>query len=79
MSTTNIYRRLRELLPDAPTLYAQVLAVHADGTASVQHPGGAVRRVRNPFDAAAGASVYVQGDAIAGSAPALGAAVLIEI
>ena len=78
MSSTNIYRRLLELLPSEPTLTATVAAVHADGTATVTYPGGGTARLRNPFDQTAGQPVYTQGDAITGAAPDL-PLVLIEI
>ncbi len=78
MSSTNIYRRLLELLPDTPTLTGTVAVRHADGTATVTYPGGTTARLRNPFDQAASQPVYTQGDTITGPAPAL-PLVLIEI
>ena len=54
MSSTNIYRRLLELLPSEPTLTATIAVVHADGTATVTYPGGGTARLRNPFDQTAG-------------------------
>ena len=78
MSSTNIYRRLLELLPDTPTLTGTVAVRHADGTATVTYHGGGTARLRNPFDQTAGQPVYTQGDAITGPAPDL-PLVLIEI
>ena len=71
MSSTNIYRRLLELLPDTPTLTGTVAVRHADGTATVTYPGGTTARLRNPFDQAASQPVYTQGDTITGPAPDL--------
>ena len=78
MSSTDLYYRLQHLLPDQPVVTGVVNTAHADGTATVVLTGGAQVRVRNPFDSAAAAAVYVQGDAIVGDAPAL-TPVLIEI
>ena len=78
MSSTNIHRRLLELLPDSPTLTATVAVTHADGTATVTYPGGGAARLRNPFGEAAGQPVYTQADTITGPAPDL-PLVLIEI
>lgn len=78
MTATALYRRLLELLPEQPIYTATVTAAHADGTATVEMPGGQQARVRNPFDAAVGAGVYVQDGAVVGDAPAL-PLVLIEI
>ena len=78
MSSTNVYRRLLELLPDTPTLTGTVAVRHADGTATVTYPGGTTARLRNPFDQAASQPVYTQGDTITGPAPDL-PLVLIEI
>ena len=76
---TDIYRRLAELLPADPVLSGHVVAVHADGTATVGYPGGAQVRVRDPFASTQGAAVYVRGGVITGPAPDLGPAIAIEI
>lgn len=76
--STNLYTRLLSLLPQAPVMTATVTALHADGTASVELPGGGQLRVRNPFNAEQGASVFVQDGAVVGDAPSL-PLVLIEI
>lgn len=78
MTATTLYTRLLELLPDQPIYTATVQAEHSDGTATVEMPGGALARVRNPLQAQAGQGVYVQDGAIVGDAPAL-PYVLIEI
>ncbi|MCS4509125.1 hypothetical protein [Xylophilus ampelinus] len=70
MSAT-LFRRLVELLPSDPQLFATVEAVHSDGTATVVLPGGGRLRVRNPLELTAAATVYVQGGAITGDAPNL--------
>lgn len=73
---TNIYRALLDLLPQDPLLVGTVAAVHTDGTATVQYPGGGTQRVRG--DAEAGARVFVQGGLITGPAPDL-TTITIEI
>lgn len=40
--TTNIYQRLRALLPEPAVLLAKVLEIHADGTSTVELPLGIV-------------------------------------
>lgn len=77
--STNLYKRLKALLPEAPVLTGQITTLYADGTAQITQDGGSGQlRVRNPLLLASGARVYVQGDAITGSAPAL-PYVLIEV
>lgn len=76
--STDIYTRLLSLLPQQPITTAVVVQAHLDGTATVQMPGGAQTRVRNPLGATDDAHVYLQGGAIVGDAPAL-VAQLIEI
>ena len=66
---TNLYRALRELLPESPLLVGIVDAVHTDGTCTVSYPGGGTQRVRGT--AAVGASVFVRDGVIEGGAPAL--------
>lgn len=78
MTATTLYTRLLELLPEQPIYTATVQAAHGDGTATVEMPGGALARVRNPLQAQPAQGVYVQDGAIVGDAPAL-PYVLIEI
>lgn len=66
---TNIYRALLDLLPQDPLLVGTVAAVHTDGTATVQYPGGGTQRVRG--EAESGDRVFVQGGVITGPAPTL--------
>lgn len=77
MSTT-LYKRLLSLLPEQPVITGALQTAHTDGTATVELPGGDLIRVRNPLALVAGGRVYVQGDAITGTAPDL-EYVLIEI
>ena len=71
MSSTNLYRALRELLPEAPLLVATVIAVNApEGTSTVQYPGGNQQRVRGT-SAAAASQVFVRNGIIEGAAPSL--------
>lgn len=78
MTTANLFKRLSQLLPQEPVLTGAVAVVHSDGTVTVQLPGTGQIRVRNPFDNQKGDSVYIQGQAITGTAPQL-TYVLIEI
>lgn len=69
--STNLYRALRELLPEAPLQVATVFAVHlAEGDSTVTWPGGSTQRVRGA-DVAAGGRVFVRNGVIEGAAPAL--------
>ena len=75
MSAT-LLLRLIDLLPgiagSAPPLLAgTVAAVHSDGTATINQPGGGFVRVRNPDGKAVAAHVFFQSGAIVGDAPAL--------
>ena len=77
--STNLYKRLKALLPEAPVLTGTVTVLHADGMAEVAQDGGAgPLRVRNPLLQPSGARVYVQGGVITGPAPDL-PYVLIEV
>lgn len=77
--STNLYKRLKALLPEAPVMTGQISAVFADGTAQITLEGGAGQlRVRNPLGTANGVRVYVQGGAVTGHAPAM-PYVLIEV
>jgi hypothetical protein len=71
MTTTNLFKRLQQLLPAEPLLTGTVSAVDGDGMATVDLPGGGNLRVRNPLGSALGDSVYIQGQAITGDAPQL--------
>lgn len=78
MSSTNIYKRLLSLLPQAPITTARVMLVFDDGTAHVATFGGGEARVRNPLGIEVGQPVYVQDSAVIGEAPEL-LEVLIEL
>ena len=78
MSSTNIYKRLLSLLPQAPVTTARVMLVFDDGTAHVATFGGGEARVRNPLGIEVGHPVYVQDGAVIGEAPEL-LEVLIEL
>lgn len=78
MSSTNLYRALRELLPDAPLLVATVVSVQtSEGTSTVEYPGGGQQRVRGT-NAIAASQVFVRNGIIEGAAPAL-TALTIEV
>lgn len=71
MSTTNLYRALRELLPEPALQVATVSAVYTDsGDSTITWPGGAQQRVRGTV-VAAGNLAFVRGGIIEGAAPAL--------
>ena len=72
----NIYRELLGLLPSDPLLVGTVTTSHADGTVTLELPGGGPLRVRGI--AATGDRVFVRGGVVEGEAPAL-AFVEIEI
>lgn len=73
---TNVYRALRELLPEPVLLVGTVTTVWPDGTATVAFPGGGSQRVRG--EAVVADRVFVRNGLIEGSAPAL-TAIEIEI
>jgi hypothetical protein len=78
MTGTNLYRALRELLPEAPLLVATVISVHAsEGTSTVQYPGGNQQRVRGTGFVAP-SQVFVRNGIIENAAPAL-TALTIEV
>ncbi len=69
--STNLYRALREILPEAPLQVATVYAVHpATGESTITWPGGSQQRVRG-VSIAAGGRVFVRNGVIEGAAPAL--------
>jgi len=71
LPSTNLYRALRELLPEAPLQVATVLAVHPTlGASTVTWPGGNQQRVRGA-SVPEGARVFVRNGVIEGPAPAL--------
>lgn len=69
MLSTNVYRALRELLPEPPLLVATVQVNHADGTVTVQYPGGGTQRVRGA--GTVGQNVFIRSGVVEGSAPSL--------
>lgn len=69
MQQTNLYRALRELLPEPALQVATVATVNADGTRTVTYPGGGTQRVRGTASVAA--QVFVRAGVIEGDAPAL--------
>lgn len=73
--TTNLWKRLKEVLPDEPLLIGEVIAVTSYG-ANVELPDGSNIAVRG--DAQVGQKVFVRAGVIEGQAPAL-SVVEIEI
>ena len=75
---TNLYRALKELLPDAPLQVATVSAVHpSQGTSTVTWPGGDAQTVRGT-SVTVGSRAFVRDGVIEGVAPAL-TALTIEV
>lgn len=69
--STNLYRALRELLPESPLQVATVVQVfEAEGASTVTWPGGSQQRVRG-ISVAAGQPAFVRNGVIEGAAPAL--------
>lgn len=75
MTTTNLWKRLKQLLPDAPLLVGEVVAVSSYG-ATVELPDGSLVAVRG--EASVSDQVFIRDGVIEGLAPAL-TPVLIEI
>lgn len=75
MTTTNLWKRLKQLLPEAPLLVGVVDSVDTYG-ALVLLPDGSLTAVRGA--ATVGDSVFIRNGLIEGSAPNL-SVVLIEI
>lgn len=66
--TTNAYLRLKELLPPPPLLVAEVIAHNADGTSTLELPGGSQFRARGTI-VAIGAAAWVRNGIVEGLAP----------
>ena len=76
--TTNLYRALRELLPEAPLQVATISSVdYGTGSSTITWPGGTQQVVRGT-SVGTGSRAFVQGGVIEGPAPDL-TIVLIEI
>ncbi len=76
--STNLYRALRELMPDAPLQVATVASVNAGlGTSVITWPGGDTQTVRGTGVAPTNLA-FVRNGVIEGEAPSLSAE-LIEI
>ena len=75
MSTTNLWKRLKQLLPDSPLLIGIVDSVSPYG-AIVLLPDGSPVKVRGA--ASVGQHVFIRAGAIEGAAPIL-PVVMIEI
>lgn len=70
MIASNLYRRLAELLPQAPLLVAQVSSHNADGTSTVQLVGGGTLRARGQA-VTVGQMAFVRDGVVEGAAPNL--------
>ena len=68
MTTTNLWKRLKQLLPDAPLLVGEVFSVSTYG-AIVELPDGAFVSVRG--EATVGQKVFIRDGLIEGPAPEL--------
>jgi len=67
--TTNLWKRLKQLLPDPPLLVGEVTGVTAYG-AFVTLPDGSVTKVRGE-GATLGSTVFLRDGRIEGPAPSL--------
>lgn len=68
--TINLFRRLQALQPQAPVLYATLVA-RLGAMARVEFPGGGTSIVSNPLEIEAGTPVFVRDGAVTGPAPGL--------
>lgn len=68
---TNPIVQLKELLATPGMVIGTVLANHADGTSTVELPGGEQRRVRAPVVVSISNRAFVRDGAIEGPAPTL--------
>lgn len=75
--STNLFRRLQELMPQPALQIAKVMAVNSDQTSTVQYPEGNQQRVRGT-SVAVGQPAFVRNGIIEGLAPAF-VATVIEI
>lgn len=64
----NIFQRLQELQPQPALLIAEVLAVNADNTSTVQFPDGGQVRVRGT-SVAVGQPAFIRNGIVEGLAP----------
>lgn len=64
-----LWRDFEGLLPRDPLLVAQVVALNADGTSTVQFANGSQLRVRGQ-DVTVGNYAFIRGGEIRGQAPA---------
>lgn len=61
--STNLYTRLRALLPAPPVLLARVLAINGDGTSTLQVPGGTATAPLSP-EVSTGATFTARGTSV---------------
>jgi hypothetical protein len=64
----NLYKKFRDLLPEPPLLVGTVIA-YANGTATIEEPGGGRSQARG--EAAVNDRVFFRAGAIEGPAPNL--------
>jgi hypothetical protein len=72
---SNIYQRLKSLIPQPALLIAEVLEVNADQTSTVEYPDGSQQRVRGT-SVAVGQPAFVRAGIIEGLAPSRTATVV---
>jgi hypothetical protein len=72
---SNLYRYLKELLPQPALQIAEVLAVNADNTSTVEYPDGGQQTVRGT-SVAVGQPAFVRNGVVEGLAPARTATVI---
>lgn len=74
---SNLFRALKEAFPAPALQIADVLAVHADNTSTVEYPDGSQQRVRGTI-VAIGEPAFIRNGVIEGLAPGR-VATVIEI
>lgn len=75
MSTNNLYRYLRELVPQPALQIATVISVSSDNTSTVEFPDGS-RQVARGTIVAVGAPAFVRNGVVEGLAPSRTATVI---
>lgn len=65
---SNLFARFKRLLPDPPLMVGEIIAI-ADGTATVELPGGGLLKARG--DGSVGDKVFVRDGVIESQAPSL--------
>jgi hypothetical protein len=68
MTTANLFKRFKDLMPEPPLLVGQVISV-GGGIATIEEPGGGLNQARGA--ATVGQRVFFRDGVIEGVAPSL--------